>query len=93
MIPFSKGELVPNWKQKYDLKEAIKEMGKVQVGYKIKSDKKTNNFSVDIMHISLNSKDIDKIYAFLQSLEGEKPKIEYLQLPTSSIKTARPNEK
>jgi len=24
MIPFSKGELVPNWKQKYDLKEAIK---------------------------------------------------------------------
>jgi cytochrome c peroxidase len=77
----------------WDLKEAIKEMGKVQVGYKIKSDKKTNNFSVDIMPISLNSKDIDKIYAFLQSLEGEKPKIEYLQLPTSSIKTARPNEK
>ena len=74
----------------WDLKEAIKEMGKVQVGYKVKQKQKSNNFSVDIMPISLNDKDVDKIYTFLKALEGIKPKIEYPQLPPSTIKTAKP---
>jgi cytochrome c peroxidase len=77
----------------WDLKEAIKEMGKVQVGYKINKDKKGSNFSVDIMPISLNDKEVDKIFTFLNALEGRKPKIEYPQLPKSTIKTARPNSK
>jgi cytochrome c peroxidase len=77
----------------WNLKDAIKEMGKVQVGYKIKQTQKGKAFSVDIMPISLTNKDIDKIYTFFQTLKGEKPKIEYPQLPPSTLKTARPDEK
>ncbi len=77
----------------WDLKEAIKEMGKIQVGYKIEKNKKDNNFSIDIMPISLTNKDIDKIYAFFKALKGRKPKIEFPQLPISTLKTAKPNEK
>jgi cytochrome c peroxidase len=77
----------------WDLKEAIKEMGKVQVGYKVNRDKKGNNFSVDIMPISLNDREVNKIFTFFKALEGRKAKIEYPPLPKSTMKTARPNSK
>ncbi len=76
--------------QFWDLKEVIKEMGKVQVGYKIKGDKDNNTLSIKIMPISLNYKEVDNILEFLKSLKGRKPKIIYPQLPESSLDTPKP---
>lgn len=47
----------------WNLKEAIIEMGKVQLNMK------------------LDKEDIDRLYDFLNSLDGEKPKIIYPSLP------------
>jgi len=76
--------------QIWDLHEVIKEMGNVQVGYKVAKDKVTNRLSVDIMPITLNDKDIDKIIVFFKALKGRKPQITYPQLPESRVDTPRP---
>ncbi len=75
----------------WDLRDAIKEMSNVQVAYKVNDTKQTGKFSIDISPISLTNKDIDKIMVFFKALEGEKPKIEYPQLPKSTTKTPKPN--
>jgi len=77
----------------WNLKEAIKEMGKVQVGYKVKKEEKGNNFSVNVMPISLSDEDVDKIATFFNALEGRKAKVEFPQLPKSTNKTAKPDSK
>jgi len=76
--------------QLWDLHEVIKEMGRIQVGYKVQGKKQDNSLSVQIMPISLTEKDIDNIVAFFKSLKGRKPSIEYPQLPESNIHTPRP---
>jgi len=76
----------------WSLKDAVKEMSKVQVGFKTKSNK-NGMISVDIQPIELNKREIDKIVTFFNALEGIKPKIEYPQLPKSSKGTPRPDEK
>jgi cytochrome c peroxidase len=77
----------------WSLRDAIKEMSNVQVGYKVDSND-TNNitkkFKLEIMPISLTEKDIDKILAFFNALEGRKPKIIFPQLPKSSPNTPKP---
>ena len=75
----------------WDLRDAIKEMSNVQVAYRVNPTKKAGKFSIDISPISLTDKDIDKIVVFFKALEGEKPKIEYPQLPKSRVKTPKPN--
>ena len=77
----------------WDLKNAIKEMGKVQVGYKVNQEGKGNNFSVNVMPISLTESDVEKIFTFFESLEGRKPKVDYPQLPKSTTTTSKPNSK
>lgn len=47
----------------WDLKDAIIEMGKIQ------------------LNLKLNKEDVDYLYDFLKSLDGEKPKIIYPMLP------------
>jgi len=74
----------------WNLRDAIKEMSKVQVGFKVEKDKKQDKFDIEIQQIKLTESDIDKIMAFFNSLEGRKPKIEYPQLPKSTLKTPKP---
>jgi len=76
--------------QIWDLREAIKEMSKVQVGYKVKKRTDNNQLSVNIIPISLTEKDIDNIIAFFKSLKGKKPQVTYPQLPESRVNTPRP---
>jgi len=76
--------------QFWDLRKVIKEMGRIQVGYKVSGEKKNSNLSVQIMPISLTDKDVDDILAFFKSLKGKKPIINYPQLPESSVNTPRP---
>ena len=78
----------------WNLKDAIKEMSHVQVGYKVgdKNDK-SDKFKLEIMPISLNDKEIDKIVLFFNALEGRKPKIEFPQLPKSRETTPKPDAK
>jgi len=77
----------------WSLKDAVKEMSHVQVGYKIdKNSKKDKNgkFALEIMPITLSDKEADKIITFFNALEGRKPKIVYPQLPKSTEKTPKP---
>ena len=75
----------------WKLKDAIKEMGHVQVGYKLEDkDKKSDGFTLDIKPINLTKSDIDNIREFFNSLEGKKPKIVYPELPRSTDKTPKP---
>ncbi len=76
--------------QIWNLRDAIKEMGKVQVAYKINKDKSSNKFDIKIMPISLTETDVDNILAFFKSLKGRKPTIIYPQLPESSVDTPKP---
>ena len=76
--------------QMWNLRDVIKEMGNVQVGYKVNGEKKSNNLDIKIMPISLKEKDVDNILAFLKSLKGRKPTIIYPQLPESSVNTPTP---
>lgn len=76
--------------QIWDLREVIKEMGRVQVGYKVSGKKSDDSLSVKIMPISLTEKDVDNILEFLKSLKGRKPVITYPQLPESNVNTPRP---
>jgi len=77
----------------WDLKDAIKEMGKIQVGYKVEGEKTDKNFKLEIMPISLTDKDMNQIIIFFKALEGRKPKIDYPQLPKSRSNTPKPDEK
>ena len=77
----------------WDLKDAIKEMSQVQVGYKVSKSKGNENLSINIMPIELKDKDIDSIFAFFNALEGRKPKVEYPMLPKSTDKTPKPDSK
>lgn len=74
----------------WDIKDAIKEMGHIQVGYKVDNNKKDNHLNLEIMPISLNDKEVDKIASFFNSLEGKKPKILFPMLPKSTSKTPKP---
>jgi cytochrome c peroxidase len=76
----------------WSLREAVKEMSKVQVAFKVKTGKK-DSFNVEVRPINLSEKEVDKILLFLGSLDGRFPKIEYPQLPKSSKNTPRPDEK
>ena len=77
----------------WNLKDAIKEMSHVQVGYKVNQPKNGGNLSINIMPIELNDKEVDSILSFFNALEGRKPKIEYPMLPKSSNSTPKPNDK
>jgi len=80
----------------WSLRDAIKEMGNVQVAYrvedahKIKNSKDKSQIKLDIIPINLTEEDIDSILKFFNSLEGIKPKIEYPELPKSTEKTPKP---
>jgi len=74
----------------WELKDAIKEMAHIQVGYKVKNNNKSNHLNLEIMPISLNDIEIDKIITFFKALEGKKPKIEFPMLPRSTSKTPKP---
>jgi len=76
--------------QIWDLRKVIKEMGRVQVGYKIKGSKHDNNLSVTVKPISLTEQDVDNILSFFHSLKGRKAMIEYPQLPRSTVNTPQP---
>lgn len=77
----------------WDLRDAIKEMSNVQVAYTVNNTPDVGKFSIDISPISLTKKDIDNIMIFFKALEGEKPKVEYPQLPKSTLKTPKPDIK
>ncbi len=76
--------------QIWNLRDAIKEMENVQVGYKVSGEKKSHNLDIKIMPISLTKTDINDILAFFKSLKGRKPTIIYPQLPESSVNTPKP---
>jgi len=75
--------------QIWSLKEAIKEMGRVQVSYKVNLNA-TNVTDLDLkfMPITFKDKEIDKIIKFFKALEGRKPKIKYPTLPPSVDKAS-----
>ncbi|SFV53138.1 Cytochrome c551 peroxidase [hydrothermal vent metagenome] len=77
----------------WNLRDAIKEMSNIQVGFKVAKKDEKGKISVDIQPISLTEKDIDKIRLFFNALEGRKAKIEYPQLPKSRGNTPRPDAK
>ena len=78
----------------WSLKDAIKEMSHVQVGYKIgENNGKDEKFKLEIMPINLNDKEIDKIVLFFNALEGRKPKVDFPQLPKSTNTTPKPDAK
>ena len=76
----------------WSLKEAIKEMSNVQVGFSAEQ-KEDGKISVDIQPIELNEEEIDKIALFFNALNGRKPKFEYPQLPRSRADTPKPDAK
>ncbi len=68
--------------QIWSLKEAIKEMGRIQVGYKVnKNATSAKDLDLKFMPIIFKDKEIEKIMKFFKALEGRKPKIEYPTLP------------
>jgi len=77
----------------WSLKDAIKEMSHVQVGYKVIRPKEGENISINIMPIQLNDKEVNSLLTFFNTLEGRKPTIEYPQLPKSTDKTPKPDSK
>lgn len=74
----------------WDLKEAIKMMSQIQVGYKVNKTEK-QGFNLQIMPIELSDEEIDKIRLFFNALEGKKPTIKYPQLPKSTLETPKPD--
>jgi cytochrome c peroxidase len=77
----------------WNLKDAIKEMSHIQVGYKVNQPKEGENLSINIMPIQLNNKEVDSIFNFFNALEGKKPNIKYPMLPKSNSNTPKPNTK
>jgi len=77
----------------WNLRDAIKEMSHVQMAYKAEKSDKNSGFNISVKKIELTEKDIDKIMDFFVALEGRKPTIIYPQLPKSTLKTIKPDEK
>lgn len=77
----------------WSLRDAIKEMSNVQVGFKVARKGKNGKINIEIIPIHLNEKEIDKIMLFFNALEGRKPKVEYPQLPKSTKNTPKPDAK
>jgi cytochrome c peroxidase len=77
----------------WNLKDAVKEMSSVQVGFKVLNKDKKGKINIEILPIKLNKNDIDKIVLFFDALEGKKPKIDYPQLPKSRGSTPKPDAK
>jgi len=77
----------------WSLKDAVKEMSNVQVGFKIANKDRKGKISIEILPIKLTKSDVDKIVLFFNALDGKKPKIEYPQLPISRIDTPKPDTK
>jgi len=80
--------------QIWELEEAIKEMGRIQVGYKANANA-TNAKDLDLklIPIKFQEQEVKKIMKFLTALEGRMPKIEYPQLPRSRNNTPHPEDK
>ncbi len=74
----------------WDLKDAIREMSHIQVGFKVKSKDKSGKMNIEVAPINLSENDVDKIRKFFNALEGRKPKIIYPELPKSTLKTPKP---
>jgi len=78
--------------QIWELEEAIKEMGRVQVGYRANMKARSvKELNLQLMPITFKEREIEKIMKFFKALEGRKPKIEYPQLPPSRKSTPLPN--
>jgi cytochrome c peroxidase len=70
--------------QVWELSEAIKEMGRIQVGYKANLNAtNAKDLNLKLIPIKFKDKEIDKIIKFFKTLEGRMPKIDYPQLPKS----------
>lgn len=80
--------------QVWKLSEAIKEMGRIQVGYKANMNATSKeDLNLKIMPIVFKDNEIEKIMKFFKALEGRKPKVEYPQLPRSEDATPHPDDK
>jgi len=80
--------------QVWELSEAIKEMGRIQVGYTANMNATNGkDLNLKLMPIKFKGKEIEKIIKFFKTLDGRKPKIEYPQLPRSQDSTPHPDEK
>jgi cytochrome c peroxidase len=67
-----------------ELSEAIKEMGRIQVAYRVnKNATNVKDLNLELMPIKFKNKEVEKIMSFFQALNGRKPKINYHQLPPS----------
>jgi len=79
--------------QIWDLSEAIKEMGRIQVGYKANMNAHSSkDLNLTLMPIVFKDEEVNKVIKFFKSLDGRKPKIDYPQLPRSRSNTPQPAE-
>jgi len=77
--------------QVWHIQEAIKEMGRIQIGYK--SNKNATNakdLNLKLMPITFKKDEVKKIAKFFKALEGRMPKIEYPQLPKTDVDILNP---
>jgi len=80
--------------QVWELSEAIKEMGRIQVGYSANMNATSaKDLHLKLMPIKFKDKEISKIIKFFKTLNGRKPKIDYPQLPRSRNSTPHPTDK
>jgi len=80
--------------QVWELSEAIKEMGRIQVGYKANMNATNKkDLNLKLMPITFKGQEVEKIIEFFKSLDGRKPKIDYPQLPRSQDNTPHPDDK
>jgi len=79
--------------QVWDLAEAIKEMGRIQVGYRANMNATSKeDLHLKLMPITFKDQEIDKIIKFFKTLDGRKPKVDYPQLPRSRNSTPQPDD-
>jgi cytochrome c peroxidase len=80
--------------QIWELSEAIKEMGRIQVGYRANMNATSaKDLNLKLMPIKFKDKEIDKIIKFFKTLDGRKPNVDYPQLPRSRNVTPQPEDK
>jgi len=80
--------------QVWELSEAIKEMGRIQVGYKANMNATNKkDLNLKLMPITFKEQEVEKIIKFFKTLDGRKPKIDYPQLPRSQDSTSHPDDK
>jgi len=80
--------------QVWELSEAIKEMGRIQVGYRANMNARSKEeLDLKLIPIVFKEHEIEKIIKFFKTLDGRKPKIDYPQLPRSQKSTPHPEEK